>query len=101
MRYAKGEWSVCKGRDKNNNPTCNIETKGFKNNGFEVAKLRGPDMVDNARLIAASPDLLIALQALLIVADHPDNPMRTGPNASIIADARQAIAKATGQGGVV
>jgi hypothetical protein len=50
---------------------------------------------------AIKNELLSALQALLSVADHPDNPMRTGANASIIADARQAIAKATGQGGAV
>jgi len=53
------------------------------------------------RITKAAPELLSALQALLIVADHPNNPMRTGANASIIADARQAIAKATGQGGAV
>lgn len=52
------------------------------------------ERVANARLIAAAPELLPALQSLLIVADHPDNPMRAGANASIIEQAREAIAKA-------
>ena len=54
-----------------------------------------------AILKKAAPALLKALEALLTVADHPSNPMRGGANASLIADARAAIAKATGEGGAV
>ena len=48
-----------------------------------------------------APELLATLRALLVVADHPNNPLAMGACSSIIADARQAIAKATGQGGAV
>ena len=45
---------------------------------------------ENARLIAAAPDLLEALQLLLIVVDAPDD----DPD---IVRAKNAVAKATGE----
>lgn len=50
------------------------------------------EAVANARLIAAAPDLLEALQAIF-AAMHPDIP---GAPGSAIEKARAAIAKATG-----
>lgn len=44
----------------------------------------------------AAPELLAALRALLVVADHPNNPLATGACSSIIEQARAAIAKAKG-----
>jgi hypothetical protein len=67
----------------------------------KLAPESSEERLANARLIVSAPELLAALQALLIVADHPNNPLATGACASIIADARQAIAKATGQGGTL
>lgn len=58
----------------------------------------GDDGAANARLIAAAPDLLAALQALLFAADSPalteaDRYMLSQP----VEMARAAIAKATAQ----
>lgn len=88
--------------------SCNIVSGDFQQfrDGFRVAvasKATGSEaeMTANANLIASAPELLAALRALLVVADHPNNPLATGACSSIVADARAAIAKATGQGGAV
>lgn len=49
---------------------------------------------DNARLIAAAPDLLAELEAMVRAAD---NSQRPGGGSTVPASARAAIAKARGQ----
>lgn len=53
----------------------------------------------NARLIAAAPDLLEALEIIVDVLEHPLPPHHVGyvAKSALIRRARAAIAKATGQ----
>lgn len=57
----------------------------------EVAIIKGHNNAANARLIAASPDLLAALQNLVNACEFWED-----QNDPALADARAAIAKATG-----
>lgn len=62
----------------------------FGDGGIDLR--HAPDPENRARLIAAAPDLLEALQAIF-AAMHPDIP---GAPGSALEKARAAIAKATG-----
>jgi hypothetical protein len=63
---------------------------GVYGSGYRIAKMTGGEInrdVANARLIAAAPELLEALQAII----------DTGLSTSKITAAKKAIAKATGE----
>ena len=62
--HTPGPWNLCSGDAGNH---FNIESREYVNDGFEIAKLRGPDRKANARLIAAAPELLEALQRILAI----------------------------------
>ena len=64
--------------------------------------MNNDEIIANARLIAAAPDLLVALQSLLPHVTVPVGPMGTDPEnpfplPDYIVAARAAIAKAQGK----
>jgi len=65
------------------------------NDGIYVARVQGPDNAANARLIAAAPDSLKALQAVM----REFFPHATPNEYPEITDARTAIARALGTDG--
>jgi hypothetical protein len=71
---------------------------GVYGNGYRIAKMTGGEInrdIANARLIAAAPELLDALQAIVkSLADQDDEGLIE--HAQQMIDARAAIAKATG-----
>lgn len=92
MKHTSGPWIAVGGLvevENDNIPdicTCNPHDFGqahLKRNVLEV--------LSNARLIAAAPDLLNALQEFI------DCGANAGNNAALIAQCRAAIAKATGE----
>ena len=90
--HTPGPWVACPG---NARQVYKIETnaRGNQNDGYEIAALRGPDKDANARLIAAAPDLLAALDYLVRARDKGWKIDETGWD-----HARAAIARATGKG---
>ena len=80
-------------------------------NGFMVASIHGPDhrltgkdrreghacATANARLIAAAPDLLEALQRFVALMQSPSSPARMRALEAQTRDACAAIARATGE----
>lgn len=99
MKHTPGPWTI-EGEGTLVTPVTGalIGTTRIGTGGYgEIELLDGTNEPEgNKYLIAAAPELLAALRALLVVADHPNNPMATGACSSIIADARNAIAKAKG-----
>ncbi len=83
--HTPGPWLVTK--------TPAGKAKIVDDNGFSIANATSGSYAQqeiDARLIAAAPDLLAALQKVLSAAEN-------GPRREIFADiAREAIAKATG-----
>lgn len=67
--------------------------------GANIANLWSFDPSDyaNARLVAASPDLLAACNAFLAVMDGEDEPSNEDVERALIAT-REAVAKAEGRG---
>jgi len=80
------------------NPVWIIPTNGVKNGDYwSVCKCDGPNAKTNARLIAAAPDLLAALRALITEWDRPrEIPADPDWCDAIVGQARAAIAKAEG-----
>jgi hypothetical protein len=71
---------------------------GVYGSGYRIAKMTGGEInrdIANARLIAAAPDLLEALQGMLLGFSLTQNPDAYPSNAPC-NKARAAIAKATG-----
>ena len=66
--HTPGPWLPCSG---DAGRIINIEVNGPHNDCLPVATLRGPDRKANARLIAAAPELLAALQHLLASSPRP------------------------------
>lgn len=65
---------------------------------FDDDEHRGPVAMANAKLIAASPDLLSAIQNLVEVYDSDDGKQwTTASKKAVIAEARAAIDKALGE----
>lgn len=62
-----------------------------------IGKFTECEGLANARLIAAAPDLLEALTALVTFNDAPLNDRRPEGYGALLASARAAIAKATGE----
>lgn len=93
MSYTKGPWVAS---DHHSGIGWRIETDapGYHNDGWVIAsEMLGPDAANNARLIAAAPELLEALTNLLAVVRGEGG---TKPDAHGMAE--RAIAKATGAG---
>ena len=68
------------------------EADVYSENGERIASAHGPRCADNARLIAAAPDLLAALERIMNAADHGTVKMRS----ELGIQASAAIAKAKG-----
>lgn len=93
MSYTPGPWVAS---DHHSGMGWRIETDapGYHNDGWIIAsEMLGPDAADNARLIAAAPDLLEALEAIMGERWSP-----AGRSEHVSDLARAAIAKATGAG---
>lgn len=86
MSHTPGPWFSVSTHDRPN-----IMTDG----GFLIAETRGINCEANARLIAAAPDLLAALEEI----EYLDQPLVRGQprRVTICEIARAAIAKATGE----
>lgn len=91
-----GPWAV-------NEERCSVESQhdhGWVNDGWVICVTEGPDRKANARLIAAAPDLLAELKAMLEMFEARPDMMRAlrplmGPAEIVTFDAaRAAIAKA-------
>ena len=71
------------------------DAAGYPNDGWCVcSELIGPDAAANARLVAAAPELLAALEDILVHPRTDDRSIVFMP--SSVAKARAAIAKAKG-----
>lgn len=85
--HTKGPWAIEKESESHS-----IVNRSFEGDEWCIAEVyKQTDMaIANANLIAAAPDLLDALEALVSVLDPYDYPDEQGP-------ARAAIAKARGE----
>lgn len=73
-------------------------SESYVNDGWIVASLWGPDAEHNARLIAAAPDLLEALEYAVNVYGKPGGPWNIPADPGGWLDrARTAIAKVRGE----
>ena len=63
MTHTPGPWEI--EQQQKCLPPYVVPSKINSNNFYCIAKLHGPDNQANARLIAAAPDLLAALEATL------------------------------------
>ena len=96
VKYTPGPWTI--GRSADNTPLVMVPTPTSEGSGFGVACVNriprmgsvGGDMDANARLIAASPDLLAVAQMVLETASDTTPP-------DLLAAATAAIAKAEGR----
>ncbi len=94
-QHTPGPWSACSG---DAGQKFNIECAGTGNDLLPVAILKGPDRRANARLIAAAPDLLAALEEITALAYKlsMEAPTLTPSVDRIIPHARAVIARAKG-----
>lgn len=89
--HTSGTWTVCPG---NAHQVYKIETTGSGNDCYELAQLRGPDRLANARLMSAAPELL---EALRDATERLEAYASKGLEFPVTVEkARRAIAKATG-----
>jgi hypothetical protein len=97
-KHTSGTWAVSKRNPRrvtaNGTIICNavLRNQG-PSQSLRYVKERA-EAEANARLIAAAPDLLVALRNLLDDTQHRDHDCGDGP--CPVRDARAAIAKATG-----
>ena len=85
MSHTPGPWHFVGGN----------QIRSDKHQIARVWMMRDGEGADNARLIAAAPDLLAALQAIVTsLAEHDDEGMIE--HTAQMENARSAIAKATG-----
>lgn len=93
MKHTPGPWTVAPGRDKTH--PHNIESRSPECDGFDLARCV---LIDDARLIAAAPDLLAALRGMVALFDQGTNVAGTAERftryETAIAAASAAIAKA-------
>uniref|UniRef100_A0A6M3LR29 Uncharacterized protein n=1 Tax=viral metagenome TaxID=1070528 RepID=A0A6M3LR29_9ZZZZ len=68
----------------------------FRNDGKEIACIRGEAQLADARLIAAAPELLYALREIVSQIDQGGSGGKVFSRDACIAAARAAIAKAEG-----
>lgn len=87
MSHTPGPW--IDGHNVSHEPTVRSSQPDADNGGFIVATCHGPNARDNARLIAAAPELLQALEELLFAS-------RGLVEEKYLRDARAVLAKATG-----
>ena len=85
--HTPAPWSVIKG-----SPQAGIITAPNRSLGIAEVFGGGETDIANARLIAAAPDLLDALKALMATED-----MLRDPKCQVMQSARRAIAKAEGK----
>lgn len=90
-KHTPGPWRYCK---ENGSPTTGQHMIAGGKPGYlaEVRDCGSGDVEANARLIAAAPELLEALEFLVGCVSHG----YTNDDAKAISNARAAIAKATG-----
>lgn len=97
--HTPGPWVARAVSDERFHPSkigYDIEAHPDFNNGFPVAHVSGSaDMHANARLIAASPELLVIVQRWMTWATGPVVPIAV--RMALQADTEAAIAQATGQ----
>ena len=91
--YTKGPWRYVR---ENGSPTTGKHMIAGARPGYlaEVRDCGSGDVSANARLIAAAPDLLEALQTMVMHAQSPD--FDGSPSLAALDKAIFAIAKATG-----
>ena len=91
--YTSGPWKVFKAKNDSTSFIGIGETTGggVLDAGFVVWR-DGPEVMANANLAAAAPDLLEALEAIVVYEEYPDFPKWAG----YINNARAAIWKAKG-----
>ena len=91
-QYTKGPWIVtARASDVGTRRNNIIAEDDSANGNFRICLTDGPDKEGNARLIAAAPELLEALQRILF--EDSDKNERDRLNDRLLA--RAAIAKAT------
>jgi hypothetical protein len=93
-QHTPGTWIKLLG-NKGGNDHVHLDVKDWQNDGFEIARFRGPDRLANATLCAAAPELLEALESIL--ERILENPSDHKNLESVILKAISAIAKATGK----
>jgi hypothetical protein len=92
--HTPGEWEILRADRSEYNESIAKDMAGCLANGEKVlAYFPTASAMANARLISAAPDLLAALEGLL-----SDNYLADPINADRMAEARAAVAKATGKG---
>lgn len=87
-------WTFTVGKGETIVADCSAYSNGNRGRGYRRASTRG-EVEANARLIAAAPDLLEALQKVLAFAETPVS--MSADHDGILAEVRAAIAKATGE----
>jgi hypothetical protein len=91
-KHTPGRLIACRGTDKTGKPVTKLEALGYVNDGYEIARLRGPDQEANAQLFIAAHDMLAALEYLLEEVCKRDGDPFDGATDAAAA----AIAKARG-----
>lgn len=86
MSHTPGPWILKEGFDRDSGLRVSRVLRGAS----IIAECYGPDDIDNARLFAAAPDLLAALQEIVEWTER-----YTAPGHPITTVAKRAIAKAT------
>lgn len=71
----------------------NVEVCNFRHDPSNGISITDPETIANANLIAAAPDLLLALMTLIVA--KPDKPLRY---MMALDEARAAVNKALGKG---
>ena len=96
MKHTPGPWVVCRGV-VHQIPVASVAMDGLKLNVAHVAGIRNGEALANARLIAAAPNLLEALQDVCARLLYRGVSTNAGhPDRTALEVARAAIAKATG-----
>lgn len=96
-KHTPGPWKVAahSGQHRSFISSNDESVLPIKNDGIYIAHVLGPDNKANARLIAAAPDLLTALKALLPFTQFAGE-MDTTARERAKQDASAAVAKAEG-----
>lgn len=102
MARTPGPWTIETGVCRNDHPDSSADVTGTNEHGDVVVANCGchDAAIDNARLIAAAPELLAAIRTMVYIA--PENPFtirdpRYKAWPQILASARAALLKAEGR----